>query len=471
MEGQVRGSRRMAAQTTRRVVAGAALGAAGALTLGGGLAGLRPARAQQDAPQQQGPGPNPWRDPEVILSVDGVLEATLDARPLPSAGPGNLAYSGSIPGPTLRVRPGDTMRVRLENNLGTDMTNLHVHGMHVSPEGNSDNIFVMLENGQAFDYEYVIPENHPSGLYWYHPHHHGDATEQVGGGLVGAIVVEGGLDDLPEIAEMFERMFVIQALQPSTNGADCTVNGVVNPLVAMRPGQSQQWRIANVSANAYLDLEFEGHKLFVIGLDGNPVPEPIAYDHIQMGPGERIQAVVQANETGTFRLKSRAWGTLGQAQPEFTVATVEVAGSPMVPLPIPDRIIPLQDYAGVEIAKQRVMTFQEGVGSIPFAINDVAFDPAVVNTTVKLGTVEEWVLRNTSPDWHPFHIHVEDFQVMSVNGVPFPYVNRQDTVSIPPHGSVVIRIDFSDFPGKYVYHCHILSHEDFGMMSIIEALP
>ncbi|MFM9107496.1 MAG: multicopper oxidase family protein [Chloroflexota bacterium] len=455
---------------SRRALAGTALGAAGAVAVGSGLAEVARVRAAP-AQEAQDAGPNPWREPETILSVDRVLEATLDARPLPSSGVGHLAYDGTIPGPTLRVRPGDTMRVKLLNNLGGKMTNLHVHGLHVSPEGNSDNIFVMLENGQSFDYEYVLPENHPSGLYWYHPHHHGDATEQVGNGLVGAIVVEGGLDDLPEIVELTERMFVIQALQPSTSGASCTVNGVVNPLVQMRPGQSQQWRIANMSANAYVDLELEGHQLHVIGLDGNPVPETVAYDHIQMGPGERVQAVVQAAETGTFLLKSRAWGELGQAQPEFTVATVEVAGDPMIPEPLPGKIVPVTDLAGAEIAAQRIMTFQEGYDSLPFSIDGVAFNPDVVNTTVKLGTVEEWILRNTSADWHPFHIHVDDFQVMSVNGVPFPYVNRQDTVSIPPRGNAVIRIGFTDFVGKFVYHCHILSHEDFGMMSVVEVVP
>ncbi|MGI9254269.1 MAG: multicopper oxidase family protein, partial [Thermomicrobiales bacterium] len=242
------------------------------------------------------------------------------------------------------------------------------------------------------------------------------------------------------------------------------------PLVAMRPGQSQQWRIANISANAYLDLELEGHQLHVIGLDGNPVETSVAYDHIQMGPGERVQAVVQAIETGTYRLKSRAWGALGQAQPEFTVATIEVAGDAMEPEPIPGKIIDIADYAEAEIAAQRIITFQEGYDKLPFSIDDVAFNMDVVNTTVKLGTIEEWILRNTSADWHPFHIHVDDFQVMTVNGAPFPYVNRQDTVSLPTHGSVVVRIAFTDFPGKFVYHCHILSHEDFGMMAVIEVV-
>jgi suppressor of ftsI len=458
---------------TRRQLAGASLGVMGAAAIGGGLAASlgptgRIVRAEEAA---AGPGPNPWQEPPVILSENGVLQATLDARPVAGATHGLMAYNGTIPGPTLRVRPGDTMKVRLQNNLGGDMSNLHVHGMHVSPEGNSDNIFVMLQNGESFDYEYVLPENHPAGVYWYHPHHHGDAQQQVGGGLAGLIIVDGGVDELPGIRETPERVFAIQALQQSTGAASCMVNGVVNPLVAMRPGQTQHWYIANVSANAYIDLALDGHQMTVIGLDGNPLTKAIAADSWLLAPAERIQVLVQATETGTFALKSRAWGELGQAQPEMTVATVEVAGASMVPQPLPVALLDLPDFADVDIAQQRIVTFQENVGDLPFAIDGVAFDANVVNTTVKLGAIEEWVLRNTSGDWHPFHIHVNDFQVMNVNGTPVSYVNRKDTVSIPAHGSVTIRIDFADFAGKFVYHCHILSHEDFGMMSIIEVVP
>jgi len=463
---------------SRRRVLGASLGAAGLAAIGGGLAGGlgRGVARAQGAPARgseatQGPGPNPWREPPTLLSAGGVLEAVLDARPLAESGVGDMAYSGSIPGPTLRCRPGDTVRVRLDNHLSGRMTNLHVHGMHVSPGGNSDNVFVMVDDGESFQYEYTLPENHPCGVYWYHPHHHGDSSLQVGSGLAGAIVVEGGIDELPGIAGVPERLFVIAALQPSVGSADCTVNGVVNPLVAMRPGQVQRWRIANVSANAHLDLALDGHPLHVTGLDGNPLPAVVEHDHIVLGPGERVQALVQAGDPGTYRLLSRAWGEKGQAQPEMTVATVEIAGPAMDAPPLPTTLTDVPDLASADIAQRRTIVFQEGFHGLPFSIDGAQFAGDVVNTTVKLGTTEEWVLQNASDEWHPFHIHVDDFQVMAVNGEPFPYVNRQDTVALPPKGSVTVRIPFVDFPGTFVYHCHILSHEDFGMMAVIEVVP
>jgi len=141
----------------------------------------------------------------------------------------------------------------------------------------------------------------------------------------------------------------------------------------------------------------------------------------------------------------------------------------MDPMPLPEKLIQLPDLSHVEIAQQREIIFQENMIAPVFTINGAAFDPDVVNTTVKLGTTEEWILRNTSPDAHPFHIHVEDFQVMSINGDPQPF-SYQDTVNLPPRSSVVIRIPFLDFTGKFVYHCHILAHEDFGMMSVIEVV-
>lgn len=99
-----------------------------------------------------------------------------------------LGYNGGLPGPTLHVRPGDRLRVQLVNQLSTP-TNLHVHGLHVSPEANGDNVFVTVEPGSAFDYDYQLPADHPPGVYWYHPHHHGNVAEQVFGGLYGAIIV------------------------------------------------------------------------------------------------------------------------------------------------------------------------------------------------------------------------------------------------------------------------------------------
>jgi suppressor of ftsI len=192
-------------------------------------------------------------------------------------------------------------------------------------------------------------------------------------------------------------------------------------------------------------------------------------DQVLIGPGERVEALVQGGDPGSYTFKSLEWGGAAQHQPSFTVATVTVAGTPMETMPLPEKLIQLPDLSHVEIAQQRELNFQENMVSPVFTINGAAFDPDVVNTTVKLGTTEEWILRNTSPDAHPFHIHVEDFQVMSIDGDPQPF-SYQDTVNLPPRSSVVIRIPFLDFTGKFVYHCHILAHEDAGMMSIIEVV-
>jgi suppressor of ftsI len=449
----------------RRQIAGAGVAALGLSALAGGSVGLiRGARAQSEGEQfpasaTTSAGPNAWREPPVLMSVDGLLDVEFDARPVPSEGVGKLAYDGTIPGPTLRFRAGDTVRLKLTNNLEGDMTNMHVHGLHVSPEGNSDNIFQMLDNGESFQYEYQIPENHQAGTYWYHPHHHGDAQAQVNGGLAGAIVIGGAFDDVEGIEALPERLFVLQG-PSSVNGEQVyTVNGVVNPEVAIRPGQTQRWRLLNASANAYFNLALDGHTLHQIA----------TLDRILIGPGERAEVLVQGGDPGSYTFKSLEWGGPAQHQPSFTVASVTVAGSPMEPMALPEKLIQLPDLSHADIAQQREIIFQENLVAPVFTINGAAFDPDVVNTTVKLGTTEEWILRNTSPDAHPFHIHVEDFQVMSINGDPQPF-SYQDTVNLPPHSSVVIRIPFLDFTGKFVYHCHILAHEDHGMMSVIEVV-
>jgi FtsP/CotA-like multicopper oxidase with cupredoxin domain len=479
---------------SRRGFAAASVGAAGAAALGGGLAGVaRPAAAGgaghaghgagwsgsfplaaietlASAPQL-GAGPNRWAEPPTLASSGGVLEVELEAAPLPAAGTGRMAYAGLIPGPTLRFRPGDTVAVTLTNALGGDTTNLHVHGLHVSPEGNGDNVFVMVEDGERFTYVYDIPANHPAGTYWYHPHHHGDSWQQVGAGLAGLMVVEGGLDDLPGLTALPERLWALQGPQRTPDGFVYTVNGVNNPAVPLRPGQTERWRLANVSANAYFNLALDGHPFHLVGLDGNPLPARQEVEGIVLGPGERAQVLVRAERPGTFLLRSRAWGEGGQKQGEFAVATVEVGGEPVEPAPLPEALVPLEDLAGVAVDNRRTVVFQEGYGGLPYSIDGVAFDPDVVNTVVKLGAVEEWELRNDSPEWHPFHIHVNDFQVMTVNGTPFGAVNRQDTVSLPPGGSVTIRTRFAEFVGTFVYHCHILTHEDFGMMAVVEVVP
>ena len=150
--------------------------------------------------------------PAELRSVDGRLQVELVAAaaqlPWGDVRRFALTYNGSVTGPTLRVRPGDTIALSLRNDLDAP-TNLHTHGLHVSPDGASDNVLVMIDPGATHQYEYVIPTDHPSGTFWYHPHHHGDVAAQVSGGLCGVIVVEDDLDDLPSMAESNERVLVL----------------------------------------------------------------------------------------------------------------------------------------------------------------------------------------------------------------------------------------------------------------------
>lgn len=464
---------------SRRGLVGAGVGAAGIAAIGGSARPWQRLAAAQAVPGTAAAddiaaaalveGAAVFVEPEVRSSVDGVLDTTLSAEPDLDQRPGRMSYDGGLPGPTLRLSTGETLRVRLDNGLGGQITNLHTHGLHVSPSGNSDNVFVHVEPGESFQYEFAIPEDHTSGLYWYHPHHHGNSMQQVAGGMAGAIVIDGAINEVPGIAGLRERLLVLQGPFFGDDGIEYLVNGIQSPAIAIRPGERQWWRILNANANGYYLLSLSGHDFDIVSLDGNPLPVPWQEDTILIGPGERVGVLIEAAEVGQYQLRSLAWGEGGQQQDEFLLATMVVMGEPVATTPLPETVLSLVDLSDAVIDQRRTVSFEINSTDPYFTIDGQAFDPDRVDQTVRLGATEEWVLRNESDEWHPFHIHVNDFQVMSVNGEPVP-LQYNDTVSLPPQGEVVIRLRFLDFTGKFVYHCHILAHEDFGMMGVIEVV-
>jgi suppressor of ftsI len=222
-------------------------------------------------------------------------------------------------------------------------------------------------------------------------------------------------------------------------------------------------------------LHLDGHQLHLIGKDGNSLNEMWTRDKIALSPGERAEVLVQAGPAGTYGFRTLPISTGFTTQKDATLATLVVDGNPMTPQPLPTTLLPVEDLSTVDIDAQRRFTFQNATfPPIPrdssFWINNKVFDANRDDAVVQLNTTEEWVIRNASGNWHPFHIHINDYQVVAVNGQPVPVRYNEDTTAVPPFGEITMRTRFLDFPGRWVYHCHILLHEDHGMMGTVRAL-
>ena len=462
--------------------------------------------------------------PAEIESSAGVLRAELVCTSSTSVIGGTsvrtMTYGATAPGPTLRARPGDTLRITLVNNLaeatsgggmmmgggqgnggmqGQGMsdngTNLHTHGLHVSPSGNSDNVFLDVARGARQEYEIAIPADHWGGLNWYHPHRHGAVSHQVLGGMAGAIVIAGPLDEVPEVREAGEDLLVLQRIQDgpamlvrmaemhddrslSLSGNPLfTVNGVVAPQLQMRPGEVRRWRIVNADPIDYFDLTLLDAKgrslpggLKFLARDGMTLPKLVESDSHVMVPGNRFDVLVQAPATpGTFSLVGRT--ATGFGQPDVTFATVVVSGSPVkmgLPTKLPAQITPIPASA---VTQRQVVEF--GSWGNAMTVNGLTFDQGPSVVELKLGTVAEWEVRNLSDQPHAFHIHTNPFYVVAENGRPVAEPAFWDTYPIPPAtgpttpGSITVRMAPTDFTGKIVMHCHILPHEDAGMMAVV----
>jgi FtsP/CotA-like multicopper oxidase with cupredoxin domain len=396
-----------------------------------------------------------------------------------------LTYNGHYMPPTLRFRAGDRMELALVNRLNT-FTNLHVHGLNVSPSGNSDNIFLHIKPGQTFHFSYRFPKDLAPGTYWYHSHADPISAPQVGGGMSGVIVVDGLQRYLPpSLRTITEHViglkdFQVQGDTIRTQGLKIgapttrTVDGQLNPTIHIRPGQTQLWRLANLSANIYYRVHLEGQRFIVLARDANPVSRPWAADSLIMAAGSRYDVLVQGGPHGRTRLQTLPYdtGPAGNKFPQATLATVVSAGIPVHRAALPTTFAPAEDLSHAPIAARHTLMFSENKAGTKFYINGKQFDMNRVDIRSKLNTVEEWTVRNDSDEEHSFHVHVNDFQVMSIDGRPPRHPNvRMDTTSVPARGRIVLRIRFEHFTGKTVLHCHILNHEDAGMMAVLQIVP
>ncbi|MEA5475765.1 multicopper oxidase family protein [Synechococcus sp. CCY9201] len=504
----------MARHISRRSFLALAAAGAGGLVLGRGAL----CRAQPSAVMA---------GPAVIRSSGGLLDLDLVAGATPGWLPQGpswiLTYNGRSPGPRLEVRPGDAVRLRFRNTL-EQPSNLHYHGLHVSPGGSADNVFLSIPGGESFAYAFEIPADHPAGLFYYHPHRHGTVSDQVFGGLGGMLVVRGELDELPEVRAAREEFLFLKDFPAATEGSTrgygfspmqriwgrqgelLTVNGQIQPNLQVSSGGLLRLRLVNASNARFYRLALEGHPFHLIATDGGAIPAPIELQELLLAPGERADVLVQANRSpGRYRLQAlpydrlaggmgmgrggmdMGWrggrgrggmgrGEIGMGRPRgflsqtasVTLATVSYVGEGP-PMPLPRQLIAVP--ALPEPTRTRSFSLSHAMGpgmGMAFLINNNVYEHARMDTTVRLNETEEWILLNSGMMDHPFHVHVNPFQVISRNGQPEPFRAWKDTVVVRPGEEVRIRTVFLNFPGRTVYHCHILDHEELGMMGTLE---
>ena len=590
-------------------------------------------------------------EPLNIQSVKGVLDVTLVlsylTTTLPNATTGKRDtvtlrnMYGTIPAPTLRMRVGDLLRIKVINALPANpayppvnpvppttlpwaqpahlrypnSTNLHTHGLHVYPDvypqpftppGQSPNTsnppkvygdFVVddpeqgIKPGETRQYEYAIREDHPAGTYWYHPHLHGSSAIQVGSGMAGALIIEGPIDDVPEIAAAQERVFVFQApLYDNTgqlesfafvasftsNEPAFMINAVRQPTILMKSGEVQNWRFINAGTFNMLNLSLDGHTMYQYSHDGNPrrtfklnpplpmsaftppqppAPPPASYpEGVVLAVANRTNVLVKAGAPGIYQLRNfpieNGRNPAGVLAGDI-VATVIVVNDPFPmnlppePLPVTPFLAPITDeelasHGGLkrtivmrvigsqpvpqgtplptpypvpftgpsatplvqpgdeltdwvfqqygpdgklsQIANKAYALGSDGNASSPSPGAPKTYIPfqskKAITQMVALNAVEEWTIVNMNNIRHPFHIHVNPMYIVAVNGKRLAEPFWADTMPLPfndnppPVGedipatvtSFTFRMRFLHFTGRYVMHCHMLVHEDMGMM-------
>jgi len=438
----------------------------------------------------------------------------------PVSGKSEFRYQGNNTPPVIRVQPGSVLKVEYKNELDAqsretclghpcmNMTNLHFHGLHVSPNAPQDDVLDMMASpGETLHYSVQVPPQQPPGLYWYHTHSHGESYIQDLDGMSGAIVVEGINRYVPEVLKMRERILVLRDLVLPRDAAErksvmesvsmqttqCgtapedperafTVNGTLRPKIDIAPGERQFWRIVNASPDRYADLELDSASFDVVALDGMPLAyhDPSirkrSMSHVLVPPAGRVEAIVTGPSADSHAaLRSRCFdtGPDGDSNPAMVLADIVSAQVPNVQTrpalggsPVYATFSP-STLKRVEASDpQFVVTFTEDKQG--FYINDRKFE---MNSgpmlTVDVGSLQRWRVMNSTKEVHPFHIHQVHFLAYAVDGNPVKDPAWVDTVNVPYGSSVDLVMDFTDpiIRGISLFHCHLLKHEDKGMMA------
>jgi FtsP/CotA-like multicopper oxidase with cupredoxin domain len=397
-----------------------------------------------------------------------------------------MTYNGSVPGPRIEARAGDTLVVHFHNRLD-EPTTLHWHGLRVPANmDGGPHSQPPVAPGARFEYRFVVPD---AGTFWYHPHVHESA--QMERGLYGPIVVRGA----SEPAADAEGVIVLDDLRLGADGQIAPpgdlleqhngregevplVNGRQGTTLTLRAGQRQRWRIINAGSARFYRLGMEGYRFTVVGTDGGLLPSPRVHDELLLVPGDRLDVLVDGvqppGSTTALRNLPYARGHGAGVTTAFDLMTVRVTGdAPVATLSAPTGGAAIAPIATASVTP-RTVRFSERIDReaerVVFMINGRSY-PNVPDITTRVGATEVWDLVNESEMEHPFHLHGFFFQVVSRNGVPESSPSWEDMIQL--RGTERVRIAFrvDPRPGHWMYHCHILEHVDNGMMAALHVTP
>jgi FtsP/CotA-like multicopper oxidase with cupredoxin domain len=306
------------------------------------------------------------------------------------------------------------------------------------------------------------------------------------GGLSGALVVDPPAEALPADS-VAERIFVLKdmvfdddtgddRIDGDLHGVVQSINGRLDTDLSMRPGETQLWRFTNQSANRPFHIALQGHRFRIVAEDGEATSDTSTADTLDIMPSSRVEVLVDATIPGRFALLSRGTmtGTGAARVPDRVLGHLVIDGSDAAPSAAFAAGPPPPDLRTAAIDATRTIVLSQTTtlkaSAQRFFIDGRLYDAARVDIRVPLGHVEEWIVRNESDDLHVFHIHQLGFQVISIDGAALASNNRADTVRVPERGEVKLRLAFTDplILGRFMYHCHVLKHEDKGMMAQIE---
>jgi suppressor of ftsI len=511
----------------RRVALVAALSAFGAaLSACGGHgatsgSGMLP---QSMAPGFNTPKPSPTPvpvlpEPPVVYPQNHVVTISLQAQiNIATELPAFFWQGQAGVAPTIFANPGDTIVLDLLDSLpgpgSSGDVNLHFHGLTVSPKRPADDVLTMLAMpGQTLHYVVPIPKTQQPGLYWYHPHVFQQTDAQVGkDGMSGAIVIGGLERRVRGLANMKAHVIIVRATgltdsgartdgdeieQPQTAinkpcvgepGYTVSLNGAVKPIIPFAPGESEFFRVINASGHKTLKLAVDNEQLQLVAVDGvalgtYPGTGPTeTLPFIIVPPAARAEFVVAAPSSGTAKFRTQCYysGPGGDPDPEITLGTLQTTGKAMRTRIEPVKLTampgsPASDPLPPPVTT-RTITLSEGP-KLMF-INGKSFqmsDPPMY--VAKSGTVEKWIVSNVTQEIHDFHVHQVHFVVAAINGVPVSHPYWADSVVVPHYlhkrpGTVTLLVDFRNpvVRGTFMFHCHILDHEDRGMMATVKVV-